>query len=81
MSVTYNHSSQQHQIPNPLSKARNQTHILMDTSQIPFRCATMGPPGFYFKNKSFWEITLWSSTLMIQRSLCGGMDLILSLAQ
>ena len=28
------HSSPQHQIPNPLSEARNQTHILMDTSQF-----------------------------------------------
>ena len=26
----------QHQIPNPLSEARDQTHILMDTSQIHF---------------------------------------------
>ena len=26
------HSSQQHQILNPLSKAMDQTHILMDTS-------------------------------------------------
>ena len=28
------HSSQQHQILNPLSKARDQTHILMDASQV-----------------------------------------------
>ena len=28
------HSSQQHQILNPLSKARGQTHVLMDTSQV-----------------------------------------------
>ena len=27
------HCSQQHQIPNPLSKARDWTHILVDTSQ------------------------------------------------
>ena len=26
----------QSQIPNPLSKARDWTYILMDTSQIPF---------------------------------------------
>ena len=32
------HSSEEHQIPNPLSKARDQTRILMDTSQIPFCC-------------------------------------------
>ena len=28
--------------PNPLSEAGNQTHILMDTSQICFHCTTMG---------------------------------------
>ena len=34
------HSSQQHQIPNPLSKARDQTCILVDASQIrqPLSC-------------------------------------------
>jgi len=29
------HSSQQHQILNPLSEARGQSHMLMDTSQVP----------------------------------------------
>jgi len=28
------HSSQQHQIPNPLSEARDQTLIFMDPSQV-----------------------------------------------
>ena len=28
------HSLQQHQIINPLSEARDQSHILMDTSQV-----------------------------------------------
>ena len=36
------HSSQQRQIPDPLSRARDQTHILMDTSQIHFRCTARG---------------------------------------
>ena len=38
-SVTYDlyHSSQQHQILNPLSKVRDQTHIFMDASHIHFR--------------------------------------------
>ena len=36
------HSSQQGQIPNPQGEARDGTHILMDTSQIHFPCATMG---------------------------------------
>ena len=38
------HSSQQRWILNPLSKARDQTCILMDTSQIRFRCAMTGSP-------------------------------------
>jgi len=36
------HSSWQCWIPNPLSKTRDQTHILMDTSGIHFHCTTMG---------------------------------------
>ena len=31
------HSSWQHQILNPLGKARNQTHVLIDTSQVSYR--------------------------------------------
>ena len=38
------HSSWQPRIPDPLSKARDQIHILMDTSQIRFRCTTLGTP-------------------------------------
>ena len=30
------HSSWKHKILNPLSKARDQTHILMDTSRVCF---------------------------------------------
>ena len=35
-------NSQQHWILNPLSKARDQPCILMDTSQICFLCTTVG---------------------------------------
>jgi len=39
------HSSQQCQILNPLSKARDRTcSVFMDTSQIHFHWATMGTP-------------------------------------
>ena len=38
------HSSWQHQILSPLSKARDQTHNLMDASWIPLHCATTGTP-------------------------------------
>ena len=39
------HSSQQHQILNPLSKARERTCILMDTSQVHYCWVAMGTPG------------------------------------
>jgi len=38
------HSSRQHQILNIPSKARDRTHVLMDTSQICFHWATRGTP-------------------------------------
>ena len=38
------YSSGQHLILNPLSKARDQTCIVMDTSSICFHWATMGTP-------------------------------------
>ena len=47
------HSSQQLRILNPLSKARDWTHILMDTSWICSRWATTGPPVLYFYMKFY----------------------------
>ena len=38
-------SSQQHQILNPLSKARDQTRNLVVPSRIRFCCTTVGSPG------------------------------------
>ena len=38
------HSSRHCRIPDPPSEARDQTHILIDTSWIHFCCATMGTP-------------------------------------
>ena len=38
------HSSWRCWIPSPLSEARDQTRVLMDTSRIRFSCATMGTP-------------------------------------
>ena len=40
------YSSQQWRILNPLSQARDQIRILMDTSQIRFHCTTMGQSEF-----------------------------------
>ena len=42
------HSSQQCQIPDPLSEGRDWTRILMDTSWIHFRSATIGTPSDHF---------------------------------
>ena len=41
------HSSRQCQILNPLSKARDQTHILMDTSQAHYCWTKTGTPGLF----------------------------------
>ena len=38
------HSLQQHWVINPLSGARDQTQILMDTSQVHYCWVTMGTP-------------------------------------
>ena len=38
------HSPGQRWIPDPLNETRDQTGILMDTSQIRFYCCTMGTP-------------------------------------
>ena len=40
------HSSQQRQSPDILSKAKDQTHILTDTSWIHFHCTTQEFPEF-----------------------------------
>ena len=42
------HSSQQHQNLNPLSKARDRTHVLMVTSWVHYHWATMGTPCKHF---------------------------------
>ena len=40
-------SSQQHQILNPLSKARDLTCVLMDAGQIRFHWASVGTPNLH----------------------------------
>jgi len=66
------HSSWQCQIPNPLNEARDQTCILMNTSQIHFCCSAMVtswlliltiPFTFFFP--LFWSGTSWSPQISI----------------
>ena len=52
------HSSQQGWIPGPPSKARDQTHILMDTSQVHFHWATMRTPKSAYWFKVFKNVNL-----------------------
>ena len=42
------HSSRQHRILNPLSKARGRTQILMVPSWIHFCCTTKGTPNYCY---------------------------------
>ena len=42
------HSSWQHHVLNPLSEARDWTHVFMDASQARYCWATMGTLSFFF---------------------------------
>ena len=46
------HSSQQCQILNPPSGARDPTCVLMVTSQMRFYCTTVGTPCIFFKRST-----------------------------
>ena len=57
------HSSQQRWIFNPLSKTRDGTHILMDTSRIHFHCTSMGTPhSVFFKESNALHINTYILT-------------------
>ena len=61
-------SSQQHWILNPLSEARDQTHIFMDTSQVRYRWATAGSPDLtIFRHQAIRVLK------MIKCSLCAAL--------
>ena len=68
------HSSWQCQIPHPLSKARDQTQVLIDSRQICFHWATIGTPSrhgfeafFYFLKT---EISLMYNIICYRCMIC-----------
>ena len=58
------HSSRQHQILNPLSEARDWTHVLVDTNQISLPCATTGTP-----NASLYKDVVYNAVLQSRLTL------------
>ena len=54
-----NHSLLQRQILNPLSKARDQTCVLMDASQIHFRPATTETSCLFLKKAGIFILFIW----------------------
>ena len=65
------HSSRQSQMLNPLSEARDRTHILMNTSQVHFHWATRGnlQAHFFLTSKSVLSITLFCLFLGLEAVL------------
>ena len=55
------HSSQQRQLLNPLSVARDRTPVLMDTSRARHHCATMGTLNMNFF-LSFLFLIFWGAS-------------------
>ena len=55
------HSSRHHRIPDPISEAKDQICILMDTSQVYFRCATTGTPSFFIVKFFGCTPNMWKS--------------------
>ena len=54
-------SSQQCWILNPLSRARNCTCVLMDTSQVRYCWATVGTPGVHCQLNNHFTWNTWSA--------------------
>ena len=71
------HRSWQCQIPDPLSEARNRTHILMNTNQIRFCCTTKGTPSLitslecllYRTIRRSWSIAIFLHEYIFSKSI------------
>ena len=60
------HSSQQHWILNPLSKARDQTRNLMVPSWIYFHCTMTGTPGWHILKRDIDKLELVCGTVSLE---------------
>ena len=58
------HSSGRGRILNPVSKARDRTYILMDSSRVCFHCATTGTPHLFKLSSRPAPSIQWSSPQM-----------------
>ena len=67
------HSSQ---IPSPLIQVRNGTHILRDTSQIHFHCATTGTPRDFFYESLILDSTSYFEIIFLYRKLYFGKKIV-----
>ena len=63
------HCSQQHRILNPLGKARDLTHILMDPSQVCYYWDKTGTPHELFQKVLWLLITSKSTTFSLPETL------------
>ena len=68
------HNSQRCWILNPLSKAKDRTRIVMDTSQAHYCGSTMGTPILYFLNHMEIDV-LTKMGKMVWNYLVGGLNL------
>ena len=68
------HSSRQLWIPDPLSQARDQICIFMDTSWIRFCCATMGTPCIFYPFLKKYIITFGDEIQITQISGYGNWE-------
>ena len=62
--------SKQCRIPDPLSEARDQTHILMDTSCVCFHCTTTGTPVFHFYFGKYMKNGRTCKDISIKSAIC-----------
>ena len=71
------HSSQQYWILNPLSEARDQTWVLMDTSWVCYCWASVGTPKERFIREDMTDEKCWNRILILFSLLYTALYIIL----